>query len=74
LLGVLTTVIQTAYLLRIVNYMYAKEPANATELKEPRRLLIPIFVLVAIIIILGIYPSIVLNLIDPAIRQLPFIP
>ncbi len=73
-IGVLTSVIQTAYLLRIINYMYAKEPKDITKLKEPRRLLIPIFILVAMIIVLGVYPTIVLNLIDPVIRQLPFMP
>ena len=73
-IGVLTSVIQTAYLLRIINNMYAKGPKDITKLKEPRELLIPIFILVAMIIILGIYPSIALNLIDPVIRQLPFIP
>ena len=73
-IGVLTTVIQTAYLLRIVTYMYAKEPVKVTKFKEPRLLLVPIFILVAIIIVLGVYPSIILNLIDPVIQQLPFMP
>jgi NADH:ubiquinone oxidoreductase subunit 4 (subunit M) len=37
-------------------------------------MLVPIFILVAAIIILGVYPQIVFNLIDPVIKQLPFIP
>jgi NADH-quinone oxidoreductase subunit N len=74
ILGVITSVIQTAYLLRILNYMYAKEPKDVTRLKEPKILLVPIFILVAVIIVLGVYPTIVLNLIDPVVRQLPFIP
>jgi NADH-quinone oxidoreductase subunit N len=73
-IGVLTSVIQVAYLLRLVNYMYAKEPKDETVIKEPRRMLVPIFILVAAIIVLGLYPQIVFNLIDPVIKQLPFIP
>ncbi len=74
IIGVLTSVIQTAYLLRILNYMYGKAPKDETKLKEPKILLVPIFILVAIIIVLGIYPSFILNLINPAVQQLPFIP
>ena len=72
--GVLTSIIQTAYLLRLINYMYAKTPQEKTEIKEPKKLLVPIFILVAAIIVLGIYPTIVLNLIEPVIRQLSFMP
>jgi len=72
--GVLTSVLQVAYLLRLVNYMYAKNPKDETVIKEPKRLLIPIFILVAAIIILGVYPQIVFNLIDPVVKQFPFIP
>jgi NADH-quinone oxidoreductase subunit N len=76
IIGVLTSVVQAAYLLRLVNYMYARRPQeeNEARLKEPRRLLIPIFILVAAIIILGLYPTIVLNLIQHAINQIQFIP
>lgn len=73
-IGVLTSVIQTAYLLRLINYMYARPPRDTVEIKEPKRLLIPIFVLVALIVVLGIYPTVVLNLIEPVTRQLPLIP
>jgi proton-translocating NADH-quinone oxidoreductase chain N len=75
-IGVLMSVLQAAYLMRLVNYMYAKKPLeeNETKLKEPKRLLIPIFILVAAIIILGLYPTIVFNLINPAIKQFQFTP
>jgi len=72
-IGVLTSVIQVAYLLRLVNYMYAKDPKDAIVIKEPKRMLIPIFILVAAIIVLGFYPQLVFNLIKPVIDQLPFI-
>ena len=74
IIGVLTSVLQVAYLLRLVNYMYAREPKDETVIKEPKRMLVPIFILVAAIIILGVYPQIVFNLIDPVINQLPLIP
>ncbi len=71
---VLMTVLQTAYLFRLVNYMYAKKPKDETKIKEPLKLLIPVFILVAAIIIIGVYPSIVLDPIQSAINQFPFIP
>jgi len=73
-IGVLTSIVQSAYLLRLINYMYAKTPQEETKIKEPKKLLVPIFILVAVIILLGVYPTIVLNLIEPVIQQLPFIP
>jgi proton-translocating NADH-quinone oxidoreductase chain N len=73
-IGVLTSVLQAAYLLRLINYMYAKKPQDETKIKEPKMLLVPIFILVAAIILLGIYPTIVLNLIEPVTQQLPFMP
>jgi proton-translocating NADH-quinone oxidoreductase chain N len=72
-IGVLTSILQTAYLFRLVNYMYARKPIDEATIKEPKRMLIPIFILVAAIIILGLYPQIVFNLIQPAIQQIPFI-
>jgi proton-translocating NADH-quinone oxidoreductase chain N len=72
--GVLTSVIQTAYLLRLINYMYAKPPREKEmKIKEPRKLLAPIFIIVAAIIVLGIYPTIILNLIEPITQQLSYI-
>jgi NADH-quinone oxidoreductase subunit N len=69
-IGVLASVLQTAYLFRLVNFMYAKQPKDETKIKEPKKLLIPLFILVAAIIILGLFPSIVLDL----IKSFPFIP
>jgi proton-translocating NADH-quinone oxidoreductase chain N len=74
-IGVVASIVQTAYLLRLINHMYARGPQeNAIKIKEPKRLLAPIFILVVTIIILGIYPTIVLNLIQSATQQLPYIP
>lgn len=74
IVGVLTSVLQAAYLLRLINYMYAKKPLEETKIKEPGKLLIPILIFATTIIVLGLYPTIVLNLIDPIIQQLPFMP
>jgi len=57
-----------------VNYMYAREPKDETKIKESKKLLIPIFIFVAALIILGTFPQIVFNLIDPVLKQLTFIP
>ncbi len=71
---VLMSVLQTAYLFRLVNYMYGKKPKDETKIKEPMKLLIPVFILVAAIIIIGVYPSIALDPIEHAIQQFSFIP
>ena len=73
-IGVVASVLQTAYLFRLINYMYGKRPKDEKRIKEPKLLLIPIFILVAAIIVLGLYPQIVLHLIEPATSQLPIVP
>jgi len=75
-IGVLTSVVQAAYLLRLINYMYGKKLMGEAETKieEPKKLLVPIFILAIAIIVLGVYPTAVLSLIDPVIKQFPFMP
>ncbi len=63
-IGVLNSVLQSAYLLRVIHYFYAKTPNNDKNLKEPKKLLVPIYCLVIIIIVLGLYPDLVLNLLS----------
>ena len=69
-IGVLTSVLQTAYLFRLINFMYAKKPKDETPVKESKRILIPVFILVGAILILGLFPDIVLHLLQPAADQL----
>lgn len=71
-IGVLNSLLQTGYLLRLVHYMYARPMRRRFDetMKESRTLLIPIFVLVFLIVLIGIYPSIVLSMIYPAAQQL----
>jgi proton-translocating NADH-quinone oxidoreductase chain N len=61
-IGVVMSVVQTAYLFRLINYMYGKEPKEGVKVREPKKLLIPIFALVIAIVVLGIFPSIALDL------------
>src|SRR5208283_2903819 len=69
-IGVLTSVLQTAFLFRLIYVMYGKKSKDETSIKESKRILIPIFVLAGSLIILGLFPSIVLNLIHPVVHQL----
>ncbi len=69
-IGVLTSVLQTAYLFRLIFVMYGKKSKDETAVKESKRILIPIFILAGSLIILGLFPSIVLNLIHPVVHQL----
>ncbi len=68
--GVLNTVLQTAYLIRLIHYMFARRARRRVEGEEPRSLMVPIYMLVAAIIILGVYPAIALAMINPAAEQL----
>jgi NADH-quinone oxidoreductase subunit N len=70
-IGVIMSVLQTAYIFRLVNNMYGKPSIDNKRIKEPKRLLIPVFIFGAAIIALGLFPQVVLNLIDPAVKQLP---
>jgi formate hydrogenlyase subunit 3/multisubunit Na+/H+ antiporter MnhD subunit len=42
--------------------MYGKKPKDEVKIKEPVRMLIPIFILVGAIVVLGLFPDIALNL------------
>jgi NADH-quinone oxidoreductase subunit N len=70
-IGVIMSVLQTAYLFRLVNVMYARKPKIEGRVKEPKRLLIPILILVGALIVLGLFPSIALDPIQHAVNQLP---
>jgi len=69
-IGVLTSVLQTAYLFRLIYVLYGKKSKDETKIKESKRILIPVFILAFTLIILGLFPNVVLNLIHPAVGQL----
>ncbi len=70
-IGVIASVLQTAYLFRLINYMYSRKPKDEKIINEPKRLLIPILILAGALIILGLFPSIV---IDPLQNIFQFLP
>ena len=69
--GVLNSVLQTAYFLRVIHYFYAKTPTSEERIKEPIKFLVPIYCLVVIIVILGLYPDLVLDLLSAVATSLP---
>jgi len=71
LIGVCNSVLQSAYFLRVIHYLLAKNPKNDVDIKEPRKLLVPIYCLVVLLIVLGLYPDLVLNLLSSVATLLP---
>ncbi|PVX24577.1 MAG: hypothetical protein CW691_07190, partial [Candidatus Bathyarchaeum sp.] len=71
IVGFLNSVLQTSYFLRIIHYLFSKTPTRDIEIKEPLKLLVPIYALVAILIILGLFPSLVLDLLSSVTPFLP---
>lgn len=70
LLGVMNSVIEASYFLRLIQYLFMKSP-NAVREKEDLAALVPVYLLVCLIFILGIYPTPIIDLIYPAILQSP---
>jgi proton-translocating NADH-quinone oxidoreductase chain N len=71
IVGVLNSVLQSAYFLRVIHYLYSKNPKSDLEIKEPKKLLIPIYCLVIIIIVLGLFPDLALSLLSATTTLLP---
>jgi proton-translocating NADH-quinone oxidoreductase chain N len=71
LIGILNSLLQTAYFLRVIHYLYSKTPKSNFPVKEPIKLLIPIYIIVSIIIILGLFPALVLDFIESVSIFLP---
>jgi proton-translocating NADH-quinone oxidoreductase chain N len=70
LVGVSNSVLQTAYFLRVIHYLFAKAPKDDVDIEEPKKLLVPIYLLVIINIILGIFPALALDLLSTASTSL----
>jgi NADH:ubiquinone oxidoreductase subunit 2 (subunit N) len=75
IIGILTSVLQTAYIFRLVNIMFGKKPKNNQPItfNMNKKIFIPIFIMIAAIFIFGLFPDLVLQLIQPVITQLPFL-
>ena len=70
-IGVIVSVLQTAYLFRLINYMYSRKPKDEKIIKEPKKLLVPVLILAAALIILGLFPSLVMDLLQNVFIALP---
>jgi len=71
IIGFLNSVLQTSYFLRVIHYLFAKNPKNDVKIIEPKKLLLPIYCLVVILIILGLFPSLILDLLSSVTPFLP---
>lgn len=71
IVGVLNSVLQTSYFLRVIHHFYAKPPKSDATIKEPLKLLVPIYCIVLIIVVLGLYPDLVLDLLSATSALLP---
>ncbi|PVX24775.1 MAG: hypothetical protein CW716_09390 [Candidatus Bathyarchaeum sp.] len=71
LVGVCNSVLQSAYFLRVIHNLFAKAPKNDLPIQEPKKLLIPIYLLVIIIVVLGLFPALALDLLSAATAFLP---
>jgi len=70
-LVLLGTVIEGAYFFRVVQIIYFREgKGNPERKKAPFTALIPIFVLVTLIIIIGIYPRFITDILNSAASEL----
>ncbi len=69
-LGVMNSVIEASYFLRLVQYLYRKTPEVRVE-KEDLSSLVPVYFLVCLIFVLGIYPTPIIDLIYPVTTQAP---
>lgn len=70
IIGVITSVLQTAYLFRLIYIFYGKKAPVETSVRESKNILIPIFILAGTLIVLGIFPQIIFGLIHPVITQI----
>jgi proton-translocating NADH-quinone oxidoreductase chain N len=62
--GVCNSVLQTAYFLRVIHYLFAKAPKTNVAIKEPKSLLVPIYLLVVLLVIFGMFPSLALDMLS----------
>jgi NADH-quinone oxidoreductase subunit N len=74
IIGVLTSAIQAIYLINLYMCMFYKPATKIPVIKEPKKMLVPIYIFLGAIIFLGIFPQFVFDLINPVAAQFPFIP
>jgi formate hydrogenlyase subunit 3/multisubunit Na+/H+ antiporter MnhD subunit len=70
-LVLLGTVIEGAYFFRVVQVLYFKKGSEQPRRKRaPAAALIPMFVLVLFIVVIGVYPNLVTGMLDSAASEL----
>lgn len=70
-LALLGTVIEGAYFFRVVQVLYFKgEKSNLTRKEAPVVALLPMFIIVVLIVIVGIYPKLVTDVLSSAASEL----
>jgi proton-translocating NADH-quinone oxidoreductase chain N len=70
-LALLGTVIEGAYFFRVVQVLYFKTGKTNPEEKEaPIAALIPMFIFVALIVVVGVYPKLVMGVLNSAASEL----
>jgi proton-translocating NADH-quinone oxidoreductase chain N len=70
-LALIATVIEGAYFFRVVQVIYFKGGRpNPGEKEAPIVALVPMFILAVLIIIIGIYPGLITNILDSAASEL----
>ena len=66
----LGTIIEGAYFFRVVQTIYFKGKAAVERKEAPITALVPIFILAALIIIIGVYPKFMADILNPAASEL----
>jgi len=70
-LALLGTVIEAAYFFRVVQVLYFKgEKPNPGRVEAPVTVLIPMFIFVVLIVIVGVYPKLVTDVLNSAASEL----
>jgi len=69
-LALLGTVIEGAYFFRVVQVLYFRGENNPGREEAPVAVLIPMFIFVALIIVIGVYPKLVTDVLNSAASEL----
>ncbi|MHA1713918.1 MAG: NADH-quinone oxidoreductase subunit N [Candidatus Ranarchaeia archaeon] len=72
-IGVVNSVIQASYFLRIISIMFRKTQENHVKVQFDYLGLVPAYIIVAILVVVGLFPALLLNLIDPVVQQMSLI-
>ena len=66
----IATIVEGTYFFKVIQILYFKESENAERFKSPATLLFPAFILGILIIVIGIYPEILSNMLNKSAKAL----